>query len=180
VATADGDAVSGVLVRLQMVVPQDSLYSDAIQDEGRTVVDSSATLLQLFRVDSANRRQLISLAAYARTDGAGKFSFAGLQEGRAYEVIPLQPGYQFGTPGACRHLTKTSHFLLSRRLIASSFFLQKILIACGKKKRWSFVCPMKYQPGTGLSWLFFSVHFCYCTFFFQSGFHNPISLCCRF
>ncbi len=110
VATESGDASGGVLVRLQMVIPQDSLYSDAIQDEGRTVVDSSATVVQLFRVDSAGRRQLISLAAYARTGTDGKFSFAGLQQGRAYEVLPLKPGFQFGSARGVQELDRNVSF----------------------------------------------------------------------
>ncbi|HEU4901833.1 MAG TPA: cell cycle protein, partial [Flavisolibacter sp.] len=71
--------VAGVLVRLQMIIPQDSVYSEEVEDEGRTVVESSPTVVKTFRFDSSNHRQLVSLAAYARTDGQGKFSFTGLQ-----------------------------------------------------------------------------------------------------
>ncbi|MDQ6608595.1 MAG: cell cycle protein, partial [Bacteroidota bacterium] len=96
IETRDKVASGGVLVRLQMILPQDSLYSDAVQDEGRTIHDSSATLLKIYSIDSFNHRQLISLAAYARTDNGGKFSFKGLPSDKAFEVIPLKPGYQFG------------------------------------------------------------------------------------
>lgn len=96
IATTDGSIGNGVLVRLQMILPQDSLYSDAVADEGRTVTDSSATLLKVYSVDSANKRQLISLAAYARTDNSGAFRFEGLPSDKAFEVLPLKPGFQFG------------------------------------------------------------------------------------
>jgi cell division protein FtsW (lipid II flippase)/cell division protein FtsI/penicillin-binding protein 2 len=96
VQTGDKTASGGTLVRLQMILPQDSVYSEAIADEGRTVIDSSSTLRKVYRVDSANRRQLISLLAYARTGGDGKFSFEGLPDNKAYEVLPLKPGFQFG------------------------------------------------------------------------------------
>lgn len=102
--------VGSVLVRLQMVIPQDSLYSESVQDEGRTVVDSSATLVKMFRVDSSNRRQLISLSAYARTDNNGSFSFEGLSGNQSYEVLPLQPGFQFGPAKGVQELDEKTTF----------------------------------------------------------------------
>lgn len=107
----EGEAVSAnVLVRLQMILPQDSLYSEAIEDEGRTAVDSSATLVKTFRIDSNDHRQLISLQAYARSDGAGSFSFNGLSAGKAYEVLPLKPGYQFGSAKGVQGLEENGVF----------------------------------------------------------------------
>ncbi|HZH64035.1 MAG TPA: FtsW/RodA/SpoVE family cell cycle protein [Flavisolibacter sp.] len=96
IQTPDEAAGGGILVRLQMILPQDSLYSDAVEDEGRTVRDSSATLLKIYSVDSSNQRQLVSLSAYARTDNNGNFSFQGLPTDKAFEVLPLKPGFQFG------------------------------------------------------------------------------------
>ena len=110
VQTRDEKPVSGVLVRLQMIIPQDSLYSEEVGDEGRTVVQSTPTIVKTFRLDSGNRRQLVSFAAYARTDGEGKFSFNGLQGAKAYEVLPLQPGYQFGASKGVQDLEKTVSF----------------------------------------------------------------------
>ncbi len=101
---------SGVLVRLQMILPQDSLYSDAVEDEGRTFHDSSATLLKIYTVDSSNHRQLISLAAYARTDNNGKFSFKGLPGDKAFEVTPLKPGFQFGATKGVQDLAENATF----------------------------------------------------------------------
>lgn len=102
--------VAGVLVRLQMIIPQDSLYSEEVQDEGRTVIESSPTIVKTYRLDSSHHRQLVSLAAYARTDGQGKFSFGGLQGNKAYEVLPLQPGFQFGPSKGVQDLAKNASF----------------------------------------------------------------------
>jgi len=57
--------VAGVLVRLNTVLPADSI----------------------------NAR---SFTAYARTDADGHYEFSGLPEGKAYELIPMKPGFEFG------------------------------------------------------------------------------------
>ena len=101
---------AGTLVRLQMILPQDSLYSEQIQDEGNTVVESSATIVKMFRVDSANRRQLVSLMAYARTDNNGAYSFAGLPTNKAFEVVPLKPNFQFGGAKGIQELEENTSF----------------------------------------------------------------------
>ncbi|RYZ22178.1 MAG: cell cycle protein, partial [Chitinophagaceae bacterium] len=110
IKTVEEAASAGVLMRLQMILPQDSVYSDAIQDEGRTVVDSSATLVKTYRIDSFNRRQLVSLLAYARTDARGEYSFAGLPSNKAFEVIPLKPGFQFGASKGIQELDENASF----------------------------------------------------------------------
>lgn len=109
-----GSPSAGVLVRLQMILPQDSVYSEEVEDEGRTVVDSSATLVRTFRLDSNRHRQLVSLKAYARTDGAGAFAFNGLSSNKAYEVIPLKPGYQFGSAKGVQGLEENVAFTFNQ------------------------------------------------------------------
>ncbi len=108
IQSPDKQLSSGTLVRLQMILPQDSLYSDVVEDEGRTVHDSSATLLKVYRLDSFNHRQLVSLTAYARTDNAGHFSFEGLPSDKAFDVLPLKPGFQFGAPKGVQDLEENA------------------------------------------------------------------------
>lgn len=60
-----GDPVPGVLLRLNTVLPVDSIEAK-------------------------------SFTAYTRTGADGTYAFTGLPEGKAYEVIPLKPGYEFG------------------------------------------------------------------------------------
>src|SRR5215203_144233 len=49
VQAPDKAAGAGILVRLEMILPQDSVYSEEIADEGRTAVNSTPTLVQTFR-----------------------------------------------------------------------------------------------------------------------------------
>lgn len=114
VQTKEEAPLVGVLVRLQMIIPQDSLYSESVQDEGQTVKETTATLQKTYRLDSFNRRQLVSLAAYARTNGEGKFAFNGLPDNKAYELIPLQPGYQFGSSQGLEELNEDRSFTFTQ------------------------------------------------------------------
>jgi cell division protein FtsW (lipid II flippase) len=57
--------IAGVLVKLEMIIPKDSL-------------------------------ELEPLSAFVRTNENGDFEFKGLPTGRSYEVLPLQPGFEFG------------------------------------------------------------------------------------
>ena len=88
--------VSGVLVRLQLILPQDSLFSDEEVDLTKKVVQKSPSFTKIFTPDSAKKLHLQSLVAFARTDENGSYSFKNLPEERAFELLPLQPGYQFG------------------------------------------------------------------------------------
>jgi cell division protein FtsW (lipid II flippase) len=102
--------VEGVLVRLQMILPQDSLYSGNVEDVARTVTIKAKGIRKVYVIDSANNRQLQSLSAYARTDGNGKFSFSGLAANRAYAVLPLQPGFQFSRSQGVQNLEESVVF----------------------------------------------------------------------
>jgi cell division protein FtsW (lipid II flippase) len=96
IRNANALKVRGVLVRLSMVIPQDSIYSAEITDATGQRIQKTAAVQKVYATDSFNRSQLISLVAYTRTDAEGKFSFTGLPEGKSYELLPLQPGFQFG------------------------------------------------------------------------------------
>lgn len=96
VITKTEGPVPGVLVRLQMILPQDSLYSQEVTEVANITRDSSATVLKKYQSDSLGNRQLVVLKAYARTDHKGGYSFEGLPNDKAFEVVPLQPGFEFG------------------------------------------------------------------------------------
>lgn len=91
-----GAPVAGVLIRLQLVIPEDSLYSNELPEVERLRTENKPQLRTVYALDSNGRRQLQSFSAYARTDAQGRFKFSGLEAGRAYEVLPLQPGFAFG------------------------------------------------------------------------------------
>ena len=97
--------VPGVLVRMRWIIPQDSVYSSAVSEVENISVEFKNGVRKEFAFDSAKNSQLQSLTAYARTDAAGKFTFAGLPGDKAYEVLPLQPGFQFGRSQGVTNLT---------------------------------------------------------------------------
>ncbi|QMW04191.1 FtsW/RodA/SpoVE family cell cycle protein [Spirosoma foliorum] len=53
--------------------------------------------------------------AYARTDADGKFSFTGLSEGAGYSVVPLKPGFEFGSRRGISRLTSHQDYTFSAR-----------------------------------------------------------------
>lgn len=88
--------VQGVLVRLQVILPEDSLYSENVGDVEQRITVNAKGVRRVYVIDSLNNRQLQSLSAFARTDANGRFSFNGLPANRAFAVLPLQPGFEFG------------------------------------------------------------------------------------
>jgi cell division protein FtsW (lipid II flippase)/cell division protein FtsI/penicillin-binding protein 2 len=102
--------VSGVLVRLQLILPQDSLFSDEEVDLTKKVVQKSPSVAKTFTPDSAKKLHLQSLVAFVRTDEGGNYSFKNLPEGHAFELLPLQPGYQFGKTQGTENLDDDATF----------------------------------------------------------------------
>ncbi len=52
---------------------------------------------------------------YARTDATGHFSFAGLTPGAGYSVIPLRPGFEFGTRRGTSSLSRAAEYTFTGR-----------------------------------------------------------------
>ncbi|MDB5196260.1 MAG: cell cycle protein [Flaviaesturariibacter sp.] len=102
--------IAGVLMRLEMVLPQDSVYSEEVLDVDHLKVEASPTLRKTYALDEKGRRQLLSLFAYARTDAKGHYSFTGLPSNEAFQVLPLQPGFQFGSSKGVQELSKEVTF----------------------------------------------------------------------
>ncbi|WP_211217468.1 FtsW/RodA/SpoVE family cell cycle protein [Segetibacter koreensis] len=105
-----GIHVQGVLVRLQLILPQDSLYSESVDDISRKITVNSKGVRKIFALDSLGHRQLQSFTAYARTDANGKFSFSGLPQNNSFAVLPLQPGYEFGRSQGVQKLENNASF----------------------------------------------------------------------
>lgn len=72
--------VAGVLLRLKMILPQDT---PGIED---TIIND--------------------FTAYTRTDASGSYKFAHLPDGKSYGVLPLKPGFQFGRSQGVQELDK--------------------------------------------------------------------------
>ncbi|RYY99526.1 MAG: cell cycle protein [Chitinophagaceae bacterium] len=104
-----GVVASGVLVRLELVLPQDSIYTGETDEE-----DIPETVTPTLRFRRGTNGRYASLAAYARTDAQGRFSFTGLQEGAAWELLPLQPGFAFGSTKGTASLSGTLRLSFTR------------------------------------------------------------------
>jgi cell division protein FtsW (lipid II flippase)/cell division protein FtsI/penicillin-binding protein 2 len=83
----NGRPVSGVLIKLSMILPLDSGY---VENDSIPV-----------------KPQLVS---YLRTDAKGFFSFQHLPDDKAFEILPLQPGFQFGRTQGIQELSSDASF----------------------------------------------------------------------
>ncbi|MDB5231516.1 MAG: cell cycle protein [Chitinophagaceae bacterium] len=106
----DDQPVNGVMVRLEMLAPQDSLEQTSTDEDKNWVTKDEKTIKKVFLTDSAHGQRLMTLSAYARSGPDGKFSFTGLPANKSFEVLPLQPGYQFGPSQGIAVLKKNLNF----------------------------------------------------------------------
>ncbi|GAA4310430.1 hypothetical protein GCM10023149_05100 [Mucilaginibacter gynuensis] len=97
-------SVPGVLVKLEMILPQDSLLTDELAEDITTSTKHGNGFTETFLPDSAGKPRLQSITAYARTGTDGRFSFKNLPNSKAFKVLPLQPGFQFGTSQGVQNL----------------------------------------------------------------------------
>jgi len=115
ISTVENAPAAGVLVRLQLLLPQDSLYSNVISEVADETTETSNVVRKSFVLDSADNRQLQSLTAYVRTDADGNYTFKNLPEGKAFEVLPLQPAFQFGASKGTANLDGDETFSFIQR-----------------------------------------------------------------
>ncbi|NEU70144.1 FtsW/RodA/SpoVE family cell cycle protein [Spirosoma agri] len=101
-------------------------YSATVQaGSGRVAISGRVTrddhpmdgvLVQLKRhLPTAQPDTLRDRFIYARTDADGHFSFAGLTDGAAYSVVPLKPGFEFGSRRGTNRLTSDQDFTFTAR-----------------------------------------------------------------
>ncbi|MFD2147066.1 hypothetical protein [Mucilaginibacter antarcticus] len=57
---------------------------------------------------------LQSLVVFARTDEQGRYTFKNLPADKAFEILPLQPGYQFGFSAGTDKLDEDKTFNFNR------------------------------------------------------------------
>jgi cell division protein FtsW (lipid II flippase) len=106
--------VPGVLIRLDMILPQDSIYNDELTEDVKPITENGNGIKKVYLPDSAGKRRLQALTAYARTDEQGNYSFKNLPTGKAFKVLPLQPGYQFGASQGIENLSEDVRFTFNQ------------------------------------------------------------------
>jgi cell division protein FtsW (lipid II flippase) len=146
----DDEAVGGVLVRLEMILPQDSIVNDEVGEDIKTTTETNRSFTKHYIPDSAGRRHLQALTAYARSNADGEFEFKNLPTEKAFRILPLQPGYQFGTSQGVQSLDGDESFTFRQqphtiRLLSTRDFniLKKekslIVRTPGEFNRWFFI-----------------------------------------
>jgi hypothetical protein len=150
VITNKKQPVAGVLVRLDMILPQDSIYNDEELDEVKPVTENGAGFKKVYLPDSAGKRRLQQLTAYARTNEQGICEFKNLPEGKAFKVLPLQPGYQFGTSQGVQNLDDES-LTFNQSPHTIRLFSTKDFNILKKEKSLSFVPHRSLTIGSGSS-----------------------------
>ena len=107
-------AAPGVIVRLELILPEDSLYSNNVEEVDSLKRENKITIRKVYAVDSLRHSQLQSLIAYTQTDINGDFSFKNLPDNKTYQVLPLQLNYAFGLPQGVEKLDKDANFNFNR------------------------------------------------------------------
>jgi cell division protein FtsW (lipid II flippase)/cell division protein FtsI/penicillin-binding protein 2 len=119
--------VAGVLIRLRMIMPQDSIFDDEENSQVKTRIEKGTGYEKHLLTDEQGKTHLQSLTAFARTGSDGAYTFKNLPANKAFEVLPLQPGYQFGRSQGTENLDKDQEFTFYRsahtiRLISTKDF----------------------------------------------------------
>jgi cell division protein FtsW (lipid II flippase) len=143
--SADGQPAAAVLLRLQMIIPHDSINIQDEVDPANRATEFRNGVRKTFIKDSAGKPQLESLAAYARTGSDGRFSFTELPTGVGYELIPLQPGYQFGRSKGVGDLPGDASFSFQRSPHTMKLFSTADFNTFKKEKTFIVRTPMEVR-----------------------------------
>ncbi|WP_374949011.1 FtsW/RodA/SpoVE family cell cycle protein [Mucilaginibacter sp.] len=137
--------VPGVLIRLDMILPQDSIYNDEEVQDVKLLTEPGNGIKKVFLPDSAGKRHLQELTAYARTDPQGNYSFKNLPAGKAYKVLPLQPGYQFGTSQGVEGLSEDVSFTFNQSPHTIKLFSTRDFNILKKEKSFIIRTPAEFN-----------------------------------
>lgn len=162
--------IKNVIVRVRMILPQDSVYSNKVEEVAKMVNENTATIKKKFAVDSLNNKQLQSLIAYAQTDANGNFSFNGLPDNKAYAVLPLQPNYSFGRSQGVSQLDENASFTFYQSPHSLKLFSTRDFTILKKEKslivrtpeefeKWFWIIVGGFFAGFFLIHIFLSIHF---------------------
>lgn len=139
------EPVAGVLVRLQLILPHDSTFSDEEVEVTKIKKEQGASFIKTFVADSAKQQHLQSLTAFARTDENGDYQFKGLPAGKAFEVLPLQPNYQFGKSAGTESLDNDESFNFYQALHTLKLFSTRDFSILKKEKSFIIRTPAEFN-----------------------------------
>ena len=131
---AAGVPVSNVIVRVQLILPQDSLYSNNVEEIENRIEENSIIVKKIYALDSLQNSQLQSLTAYAQTDAQGNFYFKNLPDNKTYEVLPLQTDFTFGRSQGVEKLDQDANFNFYRSSHQLKLFSTKDFSSLKKEK----------------------------------------------
>ena len=132
---AAGDVpASNVIVRLQLILPQDSLYSNHVEEVENELKENTLTVRKNYAVDSLHHTQLQSLIAFAQTDANGNFFFTNLPDNKTYKILPLQLNYTFGSSQGIEKLDHNASFNFYRSPHLLKLFSTKDFSSLKKEK----------------------------------------------
>ncbi|HEY2726897.1 MAG TPA: cell cycle protein, partial [Parafilimonas sp.] len=168
IKAAGGLPVSNVIVRLQLILPQDSLYSNNVEEVANELKENTITVRKIYAVDSLRNTQLQSLTAYAQTDAKGNFSFTGLPDNKTYSVLPLQLNYTFGNTQGVEKLDHNASFIFYRSPHQLKLFSTKDFSSLKKEKafivrtpadvmQWFWIITVGFLAGFILLHIFMSI-----------------------
>jgi len=139
-----------------MLVQQDSNYTSEESEDVEEIIQYKDGVRKVFVKDSAKALRLVSFSAYARSDASGVLSFRGLPEGRTYEVLPLQPGYQFGRSQGVEKIEKNAGFVFTQSPHTFKLFSTKDFNTLKKEKAFIIRSPEEVSKWF---WIIVSVFF---------------------
>lgn len=152
----DGSPSPGVLGRVQMLVSQDSNYTSDASEDVEEIIQYKDGVRKVLVKDSAQSLRIISFSAYARSDASGLLRFKGLPEGKTYEVLPLQPGYQFGRSQGVEKIGTKAAFIFTQSPHTFKLFSTKDFNTLKKEKAFIIRSP---EEVTRWFWIILSVFF---------------------
>ena len=107
--------VADVLIRLEMILPQDSIYNDEPTETVKNSIEKANGITKVFTLDTAGKKKLQQLTAYLRTNASGEFSFNQLPNNQAFKILPLKPGFQYGASKGVQNLDENTAFTFEQR-----------------------------------------------------------------
>jgi hypothetical protein len=132
-----------------MILPQDSIFNDEELEDVKTITEQGKGFTKVYLPDSAGKKRLQELTAYARTDAEGSYQFKNLPNNKAFKVLPLQPGFQFGTSQGVEDLDEDINQSFTQSPHTIKLFSTRDFNILKKEKSLIIRTPAEFNQGFG-------------------------------